>query len=87
LRRRPRSPRFEMLSNLRDLAVDVSGDTAFAHSLNRYFGKVKRGGTIGMCVRVTLCLRRITGQWLITHQHNSVPSDWKSGTAVISPNA
>jgi hypothetical protein len=24
------------------------------------------------------------GQWLITHEHNSVPFDSKSGTAVIS---
>jgi len=69
---------------VRDLTVGVSGDTAFAHSLNRYFGKLKRRGTIDMCVRDTLCLRKISGQWLITHEHNSVPFDSKSGTAVIS---
>jgi ketosteroid isomerase-like protein len=68
---------------VRDLTVCVSGDTAFAHSLNRYFGKLKRGGTIDVCVRVTLCLRRIKGQWLITHEHNSVPFNSKSGTAMI----
>ena len=39
---------------VRDLTVCVSGDTAFAHSLNRYFGKLKKGGTIDMCVRVNL---------------------------------
>jgi ketosteroid isomerase-like protein len=69
-----------------DLTVAVSGDAAFAHSLNRYFGKLRSGRTLDMCVRVTLCLRKINGQWLITHEHNSVPFDSKSGTAVISPN-
>ncbi len=72
---------------IRDLTVSVSGDTAFAHSLNRYFGKLKSGGTLNMCVRVTLCLRKINGRWMITYEHNSVPFDSKSGTASISPNA
>jgi ketosteroid isomerase-like protein len=71
--------------DVRNLSVAADGDTAFAHGLNRYFGKLTSGGTLDMCVRVTLCLRKINGQWLITHEHNSVPFDSKSGTAVISP--
>jgi ketosteroid isomerase-like protein len=72
--------------DVRDLSIAVSGETAFAYGLNRYFGKLRSGGTPDMCVRVTLCLRKINGRWLITHEHNSVPFDSKSGKAVISPN-
>jgi ketosteroid isomerase-like protein len=72
--------------DVRDLSLAVSGETAFACSLNRYFGKLRSGGTLDMSVRVTLCLRKINGEWLITHEHSSVPFDSKSGKAVIAPN-
>jgi len=32
-----------------------------------------------MWVRATLCCRRSDGQWLITHDHESVPYDPTSG--------
>jgi ketosteroid isomerase-like protein len=72
---------------VRDLTVSVSPGTAFVHSLNRYFGKLKSGGDLNMYVRVTLCLRKIDGRWMITHEHNSVPFDSKTRMALISPAA
>ena len=72
---------------VRHLIVSVSGDTAFAHSLNRYSGKLKNGGDLDMSVRVTLCLKKLNDHWIITHEHNSVPFDSKSGMAIISTGA
>ena len=69
---------------VRHLIVAVGEDTAFAHSLNRYSGNLKNGGKVDMSVRVTLCLKKFDDHWIITHEHNSVPFDSKSGMAIIS---
>jgi ketosteroid isomerase-like protein len=50
---------------IRDLTVTVGGDVAFCHSL------VQLGGALWF--RCTLGLRKIDGQWLVTHEHNSTP--------------
>jgi ketosteroid isomerase-like protein len=63
---------------MRDLSVSVSGDTAFTYSVNRYFGKLRSGGALDMCVRVTVWLRKMNGHWMITHEEHSVPFDSKS---------
>jgi len=48
---------------IRDLTVAVGGDVAFCHSLNQL------GGVLWF--RSTLGLRKLDGEWLITHEHNS----------------
>lgn len=65
---------------MRDLAITVSGDAAFSHSLNRYSGTTVNG-PLGMWVRVTTGYRRIDGRWMITHEHNSVPFSPETGLA------
>jgi len=50
---------------IRDLKVTAGGDVAFCHSLNQLGGALWFRSTIG--------LRKIGGQWLITHEHNSTP--------------
>jgi ketosteroid isomerase-like protein len=50
---------------IRDLVVAVGGDVAFCHSLNQLGG--------ALWFRSTLGLRKIGGQWLVTHEHNSIP--------------
>lgn len=50
---------------IRDLAVATDGDVAFCHSLNQLGG--------ALWFRCTLGLRKIDGEWLITHEHNSTP--------------
>jgi ketosteroid isomerase-like protein len=59
---------------VRDLDVTVGGDVAFCHSLNRM---VSEGGSEGFSLwfRSTLGLRRIDGDWVITHEHQSTPFD------------
>lgn len=67
-----------------DLDVLVGGDVAFAHMLHRHSGKRKNGDDSAIWLRSTVCCRRRHGQWLITHEHISLPIDWgKSGMAVM----
>ena len=65
-----------------DLTIAVGDDVAFAHSLNRISGTLKNGGTTAMWVRATTGLRKIDGDWLITHDQVSVPIDFETGTAL-----
>lgn len=59
---------------VRDLRATVSGDLAFAHSLNR-MSAVPAGHDepFTLWFRSTVCLRRDDGRWLIAHQHQSTP--------------
>jgi ketosteroid isomerase-like protein len=50
---------------IRDLMVAAGGDVAFCYSLNQLAG--------ALWFRSTLGLRKIAGQWLVTHEHNSTP--------------
>lgn len=56
------------------LAIEASGDVAFARSLNRFRNN---------WVRATLGLRKIGGQWKLAHQHVSVPFDMERGKALL----
>jgi ketosteroid isomerase-like protein len=60
-------------TEMRDLAIHVSGDVAFCHSLNRLKGLRKDGKAVDFWMRSTLGLRRIDGEWRIVHGHSSVP--------------
>jgi ketosteroid isomerase-like protein len=68
---------------LRDLACTVDENLAFAHGFGRLSGTLATGAQEGgMWVRVTLCFRRIDGDWLIAHDQVSVPFDLRSGRGV-----
>lgn len=68
---------------VRDLALTVSDDVAFGHAFGRLSGTLQNGvATNGMWVRVTLCFRKIGGDWLITHDQASVPFDISTGKGV-----
>ena len=58
---------------IRDLQVTRTGDTAFCH----YVGHVRSTRTTGAqadyWVRVTAGLRKVSGRWLVTHEHVSLP--------------
>lgn len=70
---------------LRDLTLTVGDDVAYGHGFGRLSGTLKDGTvTNGMWVRVTYCFRKIDGNWLITHDHVSVPFDLASGTGVTN---
>jgi len=68
---------------IRNLMITVGDDVAFGYSLNRLSGTLKNGNRSGFWVRATFCFRKIDGNWLIAHDHVSVPLDPESGRALL----
>jgi ketosteroid isomerase-like protein len=69
---------------VRDLTLTVGDEVAFGHAFARLSGTAQDGTAIpGMWVRVTYCLQKIDGTWLITHDQVSVPLDVGSGKGVV----
>jgi uncharacterized protein (TIGR02246 family) len=60
-------------SEHRDLAVHVSGDTAFAHGLHRFVPEDPNHPSGQTWMRVTVGYRRIGGNWKVVHEHVSAP--------------
>ncbi len=67
----------------RDLTVVAGRDVGFIHGLERVRGTMKNGQKFDAWIRVTSGLRKLNGQWLIVHDHVSVPADFDSGKAVL----
>jgi ketosteroid isomerase-like protein len=66
-----------------DLNVIESGDAAVAHMLIRASGTLKNGQDVGFWVRATDGCRRSNDEWLITHEHVSLPVDPMSRSAAM----
>ena len=73
-------PKFDMT----DLAITTDGKLAFSHSIQRVVGTDPNGQPLDLTVRVTDGYRKIGGNWLIVHEHVSVPVDIASGKADLS---
>lgn len=59
---------------IRDLEVVVGQDVAYTHSLHRLSATpVGSPQSFDLWFRVTVCLRRIDGDWRVTHEHSSTP--------------
>jgi len=67
-----------------ELSIVVEADTALVHSLNHVTGELESGATNRLWVRWTACFRRTHGQWLVTHDHASVPVDVAKGLAALT---
>jgi uncharacterized protein (TIGR02246 family) len=73
----------EVSYDVRDLTLTVGDEVAFGHGFGRLSGTLGNGTTTtGMWVRVTFCLRKIDGTWLIAHDQASVPFDVATGKGV-----
>jgi PhnB protein len=62
-----------IVSESRDLKVDVGGDVAYAYGMQHMTGTKQDGEEVDLWFRATACFRREDGRWRITHMHNSVP--------------
>jgi ketosteroid isomerase-like protein len=59
---------------IHDLSVSVSDNVAFSTSINRISGtKTGEEGQFDVWIRATVGYRRQDSQWLIAHEHFSVP--------------
>jgi ketosteroid isomerase-like protein len=68
---------------INDLHVAESGSAAIAHMLIRASGTLKNGQDVGFWVRATDGCRRSSDEWLITHEHVSLPVDRMSRSAAL----
>ncbi|WP_327129402.1 YybH family protein [Streptomyces sp. NBC_01727] len=59
-----------------DLSIVAGEDIAFAHMLHKDSGTRNNGINGAVWLRSTVCCRRSNGQWLITHEHISMPGNW-----------
>lgn len=61
-----------------ELTIAMSGDVAFVHMLHLDSGKRKNGlPQGGVWLRSTVCCRRSSDGWSITHEHISLPLGWR----------
>ena len=67
------------------MEVTADAHLAFATSLQHLFGRGKDGKPFDITMRVTDCLRKSGGHWLIIHEHISLPLDHATFMSVLAP--
>jgi ketosteroid isomerase-like protein len=60
-----------------ELNIEISGDLAFAHMLHLDIGNAHLPEQQKFWLRSTVCCQRVNDTWLITHEHISMPIDYK----------
>ena len=68
---------------VRDLVFSVGDRTAFCHYLYHVTGTMAAGARVDMWVRATVCFEKTDGDWVIVHDHQSVPFDPTTGKASL----
>jgi uncharacterized protein (TIGR02246 family) len=68
-------PKFD----ISDLHVAADSLLGYSHSIQHVTGTDTKGQPIDLTVRVTDVYRKIDGNWLIVHEHVSVPVDLDTG--------
>lgn len=58
---------------MKHLRVSMSDSHAFCHCLSHVKGMRKNGDKADYWVRVTTCFQKANGQWLVGHEHVSMP--------------
>lgn len=58
-----------------DLQITAADPLGYSHSIQHVSGTDAKGEPIDLTVRVTDVYRKINGNWLIVHEHVSVPVD------------
>jgi ketosteroid isomerase-like protein len=72
-------------ASMSDLDVTAGGgDLAWGHSVQHLVGTMKDGKKLDINVRVTDGYKKVNGQWLIAHEHVSVPVDVLTGKADLT---
>src|SRR5438105_3903523 len=64
---------------LTDLDITTDDNLAYSHNIQRVAGTDKHGEKLDLTVRVTDVYKKINGNWLVIHEHVSVPVDLDTG--------
>ena len=59
---------------IREMSVTAGEDVAFATALMRCAGTEVNGVDIELDFRLTIGLRKINNQWIVLHEHHSIPA-------------
>ena len=66
----------------KDLSIRVNENLGFSRCLYHFSGTTKQDGkSVDFWMRNTACFEKINGQWLIVHEHLSVPVNVMDGKA------
>ena len=68
---------------IHDLDITAGDGLAFCHALNRCGGTGEDGQEKVCWMRMTVCYRKIDGDWKVVHEHFSSPFDMGSGKALF----
>jgi uncharacterized protein (TIGR02246 family) len=60
--------------DIKDIDITAGTDVAFVAALMRCAGTEKDGERIELEFRLTIGLRKIGGQWMVLHEHHSIPA-------------
>lgn len=58
---------------MNDLRISMSESHAFCHCVSHVMGTKRNGENADYWVRVTTCFQKANGQWLVGHEHVSMP--------------
>lgn len=67
----------------RDMKIYASDDLAVLHCHSKVENPILKGKLQMPWCRTTLCLQKKDGQWLVVHQHISMPIDMITGKAIV----
>lgn len=67
---------------IQDLRITMSDDVAFCHGLTHIKATRAHGEKADYWVRVTVGFRKRNGQWMMIHDHVSMPFDMQTMKAV-----
>jgi PhnB protein len=68
---------------IREQTITAGEEVAFSHSLNHMTATTTDGQPTDLWFRQTMCLRRVSGEWRIAHEHDSVPLHMDDGRAAV----
>jgi uncharacterized protein (TIGR02246 family) len=68
---------------IRDLRITMSDDVAFCHSLSHVKSTRTTGEKADYWVRVTSGFQKMNGQWIVTHEHVSMPFNMQTMQAAV----
>ena len=60
--------------NIGEMSVTAGDDVAFVTALMRCAGTEANGEDIELDFRLTIGLRKIDNQWIVVHEHHSIPA-------------
>ena len=60
--------------DITEMNITAGDDVAFVTALLRCAGTEKNGERIELEFRLTIGLRKIGGQWIVMHEHHSIPA-------------